>query len=88
VRGAQIVISMLEAGPTVATVLQAALPALAPNALWIDMSSTQQAEAQAFHALLAAGRASSMRRCPAAWAARQRARWPSWRAAGGRFRRG
>jgi 2-hydroxy-3-oxopropionate reductase len=57
VRGAQIVISMLEAGPTVAQVLQAALPALAPNALWIDMSSTQQAEAQAFHATLAgAGR--------------------------------
>lgn len=54
VAGAQIVISMLEAGPTVATVLQAALPALAPNALWIDMSSTQQAEAQAFHAQLTA----------------------------------
>jgi len=54
VSGAQIVISMLEAGPTVASVLQAALPALAPNALWIDMSSTQQAEAQAFHAQLTA----------------------------------
>jgi 2-hydroxy-3-oxopropionate reductase len=72
---------MLEAGPTVATVLQAALPALAPNALWIDMSSTQQAEAQAFHAQLTApAAASSMRRCPAAWAARRPARWPSWRA--------
>jgi 2-hydroxy-3-oxopropionate reductase len=54
VRGAQIVISMLEAGPTVAQVMQAALPALSVNALWIDMSSTQQAEAQAFHAQLAA----------------------------------
>jgi 2-hydroxy-3-oxopropionate reductase len=54
VSGAQIVISMLEAGPTVATVLQAALPALAPHALWIDMSSTQQAEAQASHAQLTA----------------------------------
>ncbi|WP_255372221.1 MULTISPECIES: NAD(P)-dependent oxidoreductase [unclassified Duganella] len=54
VRGASVVISMLEAGPTVATVLQAALPALAPQTLWIDMSSTQQAEAQAFHAQLAA----------------------------------
>jgi 2-hydroxy-3-oxopropionate reductase len=53
-RAAQIVISMLEAGPTVSQVLQAALPALAPHALWIDMSSTQQAEAQAFHAQLAA----------------------------------
>lgn len=54
VSGAQIVISMLEAGPTVQLVLDAALPALAPHALWIDMSSTQQAEAQAFHARLAA----------------------------------
>jgi 3-hydroxyisobutyrate dehydrogenase-like beta-hydroxyacid dehydrogenase len=49
-----LVISMLEAGPTVASVLQAALPSLAPNALWIDMSSTQQAEAQAFHQQLTA----------------------------------
>lgn len=54
VRGADIVISMLEAGPTVAMVLQNALPALAPKALWIDMSSTQQAEAQTFHAQLTA----------------------------------
>jgi 2-hydroxy-3-oxopropionate reductase len=54
VRGAHIVISMLEAGPTVQQVLEAALPALAPNALWLDMSSTQQAEAQAFHAQLTA----------------------------------
>ena len=54
VRGAHVVISMLEAGPTVATVLNAALPALSPNALWIARSSTQQAEAQAYHALLAA----------------------------------
>jgi 2-hydroxy-3-oxopropionate reductase len=54
VRGAQIVISMLEAGPIVQEVLRAALPALAHNALWIDMSSTQQAEAQSFHALLTA----------------------------------
>ncbi|WP_255584412.1 NAD(P)-dependent oxidoreductase [Duganella sp. sic0402] len=54
VNGAQMVISMLEAGPTVQLVLQAALPALSPGALWIDMSSTQQAEAQSFHALLTA----------------------------------
>jgi 2-hydroxy-3-oxopropionate reductase len=54
VRDAQIVISMLEAGPTVQQVLQTALPSLAPKALWIDMSSTQQAEAQAFHAQLTA----------------------------------
>jgi 2-hydroxy-3-oxopropionate reductase len=52
VRGAQVVISMLEAGPTVELVLREALPALAPNALWVDMSSTRQSEAQVFHALL------------------------------------
>ena len=52
VDGAAIVISMLEAGPIVSQVLQQALPALAPGALWVDMSSTQQAEAQEFHALL------------------------------------
>lgn len=45
VRGADIVISMLEAGPVVAAVLDAALPFLAPGALWIDMSSTRQDEA-------------------------------------------
>lgn len=54
VRGAGMVISMLEAGPVVGAVLREALPALAPNALWIDMSSTRQDEAQAFHALLTA----------------------------------
>lgn len=54
VRGADIVISMLADGPTVEAVLRAALPALQANALWIDMSSTRQAEAQAFYALLEA----------------------------------
>ena len=54
VRDAQVVISMLEAGPTVELVLQQALPSLAASALWVDMSSTQQAEAQRFHAVLAA----------------------------------
>lgn len=52
VRDAAIVISMLEAGPVVEQVLRAALPALAPQALWIDMSSTRQSEAQQCHALL------------------------------------
>lgn len=52
VRDAGIVISMLEAGPTVELVLRAALPALAPDTLWLDMSSTRQSEAQSFHALL------------------------------------
>ncbi|MYM40393.1 NAD-binding protein [Pseudoduganella sp. CY13W] len=54
VRGAGMVISMLEAGPIVGTVMRDALPALAPHALWVDMSSTRQDEAQAFHALLSA----------------------------------
>jgi len=54
VRDAAIVISMLEAGPVVGEVMRAALPSLAPRALWVDMSSTRQSEAQEFHALLAA----------------------------------
>jgi 3-hydroxyisobutyrate dehydrogenase-like beta-hydroxyacid dehydrogenase len=54
VDGADIVISMLEAGPVVATVLDAALPHLAPGCLWIDMSSTRQEEAQTCAARLAA----------------------------------
>lgn len=58
VSGADVVISMLEAGPIVAQVLQEALPALPAGALWIDMSSTQQSEARQFHATLqAAGHA-------------------------------
>ncbi|CAN7167419.1 NAD(P)-dependent oxidoreductase [Massilia sp. LjRoot122] len=54
VRGAQVVISMLEAGPVVGEVIAAALPALDPGTLWIDMSSTRHDEALAFHATLAA----------------------------------
>lgn len=54
VAGAQVVISMLEAGPIVAQVLQDALPALPPATLWVDMSSTKQSEAQQFHATLQA----------------------------------
>jgi 3-hydroxyisobutyrate dehydrogenase-like beta-hydroxyacid dehydrogenase len=52
VHGADIVISMLAAGPDVAAVMQAALDHLAPATLWLDMSSTRQAEAQQFSALL------------------------------------
>jgi 2-hydroxy-3-oxopropionate reductase len=52
VRGADIVISILEAGPVVGKVLDAALPALRPGTLWIDMSSTRQDEALDFHARL------------------------------------
>jgi 3-hydroxyisobutyrate dehydrogenase-like beta-hydroxyacid dehydrogenase len=53
-RDADVVITMLEAGPVVGAVIDAALPALRPGTLWIDMSSTQQAEALDFHARLAA----------------------------------
>jgi 3-hydroxyisobutyrate dehydrogenase-like beta-hydroxyacid dehydrogenase len=49
VRGAQVVISMLESGAAVGAVIDAACAALAPGTLWIDMSSTQHGEALAFH---------------------------------------
>lgn len=52
VRGAQVVISMLESGTAVGAVIDAASMALAPGTLWIDMSSTQHGEALAFHARL------------------------------------
>jgi len=52
VQGAQVVISILEAGPVVAQVMQAALPALDPGTLWIDMSSTRHDEALGFQASL------------------------------------
>lgn len=52
VHGADIVISILEAGPVVGQVIDDALPALKQNALWIDMSSTRQDEALAFAARL------------------------------------
>ena len=48
VRGADIVISILEAGPIVGQVIDDALPALAHDTLWIDMSSTRQDEAVDF----------------------------------------
>jgi 2-hydroxy-3-oxopropionate reductase len=54
VRGADIVISMLEAGPVVSALIDDALPSLRQGALWIDMSSTRQSEAQEFHARLEA----------------------------------
>jgi 2-hydroxy-3-oxopropionate reductase len=54
VRDADIVISMLEAGPVVGAVIDDALPALRPGTLWIDMSSTRQSEAQEFHSRLQA----------------------------------
>lgn len=52
VKQADIVITMLEAGPIVREVLQASAPALRPGTLVIDMSSTRQSEAQEFHAFL------------------------------------
>lgn len=54
VRQADIVITMLEAGPVVAQVVNAALTGLRTGTLLIDMSSTRQSEAQDMHALLAA----------------------------------
>ena len=54
VSGADIVISMLEAGPVVAAVMDQALAAMPAGALWIDMSSTRQSEAQDFQARLQA----------------------------------
>ncbi len=54
VRDADIVITMLEAGPIVAQVIDAALPGLRHGALVVDMSSTRQSEAQDVHAKLAA----------------------------------
>lgn len=50
---ADIVITMLEAGPIVGEVLHQALPAMRPNTLVVDMSSTRQNEAQEFHGMLA-----------------------------------
>jgi len=52
VKGAAIVITILDAGPVVGQVLDAALPFLAPGTLWIDMSSTRQDEALDFAARL------------------------------------
>ena len=52
VADASVVVSMLSAGDAVGVVIEAALDALRPGTLWIDMSSTRQDEAQAFHALL------------------------------------
>jgi 3-hydroxyisobutyrate dehydrogenase-like beta-hydroxyacid dehydrogenase len=54
VRFADIVITMLEAGPIVDLVLRQALPAIRPGTLIVDMSSTRQSEAQALHAMLGA----------------------------------
>lgn len=53
VSGAHIVFSMLEAGPAVGEVIEAALPALGEGTLWIDMSSTRNDEAVAFAQRLA-----------------------------------
>ncbi|MDY7540268.1 NAD(P)-dependent oxidoreductase [Undibacterium sp. 5I1] len=49
---ANIVISMLERGNIVADMIQQTLPALCGDEIWIDMSSTQQAEAQQFDQVL------------------------------------
>lgn len=51
-----IVISMLADGATVGKVMQEVMPSLRPGMLWIDMSSTLQSEARAFHQQLAANK--------------------------------
>ncbi len=53
VKEAEIVISMLADGPSVMEVVQAALKAFQAGSLVIDMSSTQQSEAEKLHAMLA-----------------------------------
>jgi 3-hydroxyisobutyrate dehydrogenase-like beta-hydroxyacid dehydrogenase len=53
VRDADVVVSMLENGAVVTDLARAAVAAMHPGALWVDMSSTQQQEAQHLHALLA-----------------------------------
>jgi 2-hydroxy-3-oxopropionate reductase len=55
VRSADIVITMLEAGPIVAEVLEQVMPALVPGKLVIDMSSTRQSEAVALSQRLQEG---------------------------------
>ena len=50
---ADILITMLEAGPQVKDVIELALDSIVPGSLVIDMSSTKQAEAEALHQLLA-----------------------------------
>ncbi|MCE3264645.1 MAG: 2-hydroxy-3-oxopropionate reductase [Pseudoduganella sp.] len=52
VADAAVVVSMLSAGDAVRGVIEAAIDALRPGTLWIDMSSTRQDEAQDFHAML------------------------------------
>lgn len=52
VREADIVITMLEAGPIVSSVIDLALPGMPKAALVIDMSSTRQSEAQDLHGKL------------------------------------
>jgi 3-hydroxyisobutyrate dehydrogenase-like beta-hydroxyacid dehydrogenase len=52
VKDADIVITMLEAGPTVIEVVKAAMPAMKRGTIVIDMSSTKQSEAQELHAML------------------------------------
>ena len=53
VRGVDIVVTMLDSGPIVAEVLEAALASISPGTLVIDMSSTAQSEAVTLSALLA-----------------------------------
>lgn len=53
VASAQLIITMLEAGPAVLAVVAAAIPAIPCNALLIDMSSIQPSEARVLHQMVA-----------------------------------
>lgn len=52
VKSADIVITMLEAGPVVKSVIESMVSSLRPDTLVIDMSSTKQSEARDVHRLL------------------------------------
>lgn len=54
IENAQVIITMLEAGPQVASVIDAALPYVKKGAVIIDMSSTRQSEAREMSLKLAA----------------------------------
>jgi 3-hydroxyisobutyrate dehydrogenase-like beta-hydroxyacid dehydrogenase len=53
VKDADIVITMLEAGPTVIEVVKVVIPAMKQGTIVIDMSSTKQSEAKDLYAMLA-----------------------------------
>ena len=53
VAAAEVIVTMLEAGPTVIEVIKAALPGMPSGAVVVDMSSTKPSEARIIQAMLA-----------------------------------